>query len=190
MKNLLSENMLRFGTKNLSESAKQELVVKSIMETINQHGLSSVIRKKLAEQAYPEYGKGANALKPISYTVKNTHGAFQQGASGGSDPNRFAMIPKGTVFKVDPNNPNVATGTILVGTKWNAGSMPAGSVASDIVDPAKQGVILSSATFNKRVNVSWSSDWPTSLAVQGSAGISYQFGENLKKALQQAFNQA
>jgi hypothetical protein len=50
MKNLLSENMMRFGTKNLSEAAQKELVVKSIMETIEQHGLSNVIRKKLSEQ--------------------------------------------------------------------------------------------------------------------------------------------
>jgi hypothetical protein len=50
MKNLLSENMLRFGTKNLSESQQKELVVKSIMETINQHGLTNVIRRKLDEQ--------------------------------------------------------------------------------------------------------------------------------------------
>lgn len=51
MKNLLSENMMRFGTKNLSEAAQKELVVKSIMETINQHGLQNVIRKKLTEAA-------------------------------------------------------------------------------------------------------------------------------------------
>jgi hypothetical protein len=51
MKNLLSENMMRFGTKNLSETAQKELVVKSIMETINQHGLQNVIRKKLTEAA-------------------------------------------------------------------------------------------------------------------------------------------
>jgi hypothetical protein len=50
MKNLLSENMMRFGTKNLSEAAQTELVVKSIMETIKQHGLTNVIREKLAEQ--------------------------------------------------------------------------------------------------------------------------------------------
>lgn len=56
MKNLLSENMMRFGTKNLSEAAQKELVVKSIMETIEQHGLSNVIREKLAEQADPNLG--------------------------------------------------------------------------------------------------------------------------------------
>lgn len=55
MKNLLSENMMRFGTKNLSEAAQKELVVKSIMETIEQHGLTDVIREKLSEQADPKY---------------------------------------------------------------------------------------------------------------------------------------
>jgi hypothetical protein len=50
MKNLLSENMLRFGTKNLSESAQRELVLKSIMETINEHGLHNAVRSRLMEQ--------------------------------------------------------------------------------------------------------------------------------------------
>ena len=51
MKNLLSENMLRFGTKNLSESAKRKLVFESIMQTIKEHGLTDVIRKQLTEAA-------------------------------------------------------------------------------------------------------------------------------------------
>ena len=51
MKNLLSENMLRFGTKNLTPNQQRELVAKSIMETINQHGLANVIKKKLTEQS-------------------------------------------------------------------------------------------------------------------------------------------
>lgn len=50
-KNLLSENMLRFGTKNLSESQQKQLIVKSIMETIDQNGLRSEIRRKLNEQS-------------------------------------------------------------------------------------------------------------------------------------------
>ena len=49
-KTLLSENMLRFGTKNLSDSQQKQLIVKSIMETINQNGLSYEIRKRLSEQ--------------------------------------------------------------------------------------------------------------------------------------------
>ena len=51
MKNLLSENMLRFGTKNLTLDQQRELVAKSIMETINQHNLANVIKKKLSEQS-------------------------------------------------------------------------------------------------------------------------------------------
>jgi len=53
MKNILSENMLRFGTKNLSEAAQQELVVKSIMETIDHHGLHGAVRRRLMEQTVP-----------------------------------------------------------------------------------------------------------------------------------------
>ena len=50
MKNLLSENMLRFGTKNLSEAAQRELILKSIMETINAHGLHTDVRRHIMEQ--------------------------------------------------------------------------------------------------------------------------------------------
>jgi hypothetical protein len=53
MKNLLSENMMRFGTKNLSEAAQKELTLKSIMETINQHGLQKEVRNALNEQMQP-----------------------------------------------------------------------------------------------------------------------------------------
>tara|TARA_R110000868_G_scaffold44694_3_gene149002 strand:- start:7356 stop:8099 length:744 start_codon:yes stop_codon:yes gene_type:complete len=47
MKKLLSENMLRFGTKNLTESAKRKLVFESIMQTIKEHGLQSAVRRSL-----------------------------------------------------------------------------------------------------------------------------------------------
>jgi hypothetical protein len=50
MKNLLSENMMRFGTKNLTEAAKKELTLKSIMETIDEHGLQKEVRAALSEQ--------------------------------------------------------------------------------------------------------------------------------------------
>ena len=53
MKNLLSENMLRFGTKNLSEAAQRELVLKSVMETINEHGLHGAVRRRLTEADAP-----------------------------------------------------------------------------------------------------------------------------------------
>jgi hypothetical protein len=45
--------MLRFGTKNLSEAAQRELILKSIMETINEHGLHSDVKRRLIEQATP-----------------------------------------------------------------------------------------------------------------------------------------
>jgi hypothetical protein len=57
MKTTLSENMLRFGTKNLSEAGQKELIVKSIMETINQHGLHGAIKKHLTEADIPSNPK-------------------------------------------------------------------------------------------------------------------------------------
>ena len=67
MKNTLSENMMRFGTKNLSESAQKELIVKSIMETINQHGLHGAVKQRLTESVIDlmKTPAAANALKAI-----------------------------------------------------------------------------------------------------------------------------
>jgi uncharacterized protein (UPF0297 family) len=48
-KNLLSENMLRFGTKNLSEGQKRKLVLESVMETIKEHGLHNEVKRRLNE---------------------------------------------------------------------------------------------------------------------------------------------
>lgn len=50
MKNILSENMLRFGVKNLSESNKKKLTLESILQTINEHGLTEDIKRLLNEQ--------------------------------------------------------------------------------------------------------------------------------------------
>jgi hypothetical protein len=63
MKNLLSENMLRFGTKNLSEAAQRELVLKSVMETINEHGLHNAVRSRLMEQT-PKEGATVPVVSP------------------------------------------------------------------------------------------------------------------------------
>jgi len=49
MKNLLSENMLRFGTKNLSETSKRQLTLESIMQTIHENGLASAVKQRLSE---------------------------------------------------------------------------------------------------------------------------------------------
>ena len=65
MKNLLSENMLRFGTKNLSESTQKELIVKSIMQTINEHGLQSAVRRSLLTEATVELMTDAGAAAAL-----------------------------------------------------------------------------------------------------------------------------
>ena len=48
-RNLLSENMMRFGTKNLSEGSKRTLTLESIMQTIAEHGLKSAVINRLLE---------------------------------------------------------------------------------------------------------------------------------------------
>ena len=49
MKNILSENMLRFGAKNLSESNKKRLTLESIIRTINEYGLVEEVKMALNE---------------------------------------------------------------------------------------------------------------------------------------------
>ena len=66
MKNLLSENMLRFGTKNLTESAKRKLVFESIMQTIKEHGLQSAVKRELNEQAVSYEGGGPTPDVPYT----------------------------------------------------------------------------------------------------------------------------
>jgi hypothetical protein len=77
MKNLLSENMMRFGTKNLSEAAQKELTLKSILETIDQYGLQKEVRKALAEQADPNLGL-AQKIVGMIWTAMSGLGTDEQ----------------------------------------------------------------------------------------------------------------
>ncbi len=187
MKNLLSENLLRFGVKNLTESQKKELIVKSIMETIDQHGLRNVIKNKLTEQAYPIYGKGEIALKPGVYTVQYPHGA-KAVDSNNPDPSNFLVIPKGTKFTVDPKNPKVAYATVLVGSKWASGQMPAGYKTFDILDDQKAGALIVQLQKNaKPIQVSWSADWPETLAAKGTTKY-FKMSQAMITALKKQFS--
>lgn len=71
MKNILSENLLRFGVKNLTESQKRALTLKSIMETIDAHGLRNEVRTALTEADAP---KDANAVIAIRIGDINNSG--------------------------------------------------------------------------------------------------------------------
>lgn len=76
MKNILSENMLRFGVKNLSESNKKRLTLESILQTIQEHGLTEEVRKKLNE-SYP-YDQLKNNPSPavIAKAIYDAKGVF------------------------------------------------------------------------------------------------------------------
>lgn len=69
MKNILSENLLRFGVKNLTEAQTRALTLKSIMETIDAHGLHTEVRRALTEADAP---KDANAV--IDFSVQGNVG--------------------------------------------------------------------------------------------------------------------
>lgn len=60
-RNILAENMLRFGTKNLSESQQKELTLKSIMKTIREHGLTESVKSLLSEAVIKYDSKALNA---------------------------------------------------------------------------------------------------------------------------------
>ena len=69
MKNLLSENMLRFGTKNLSELAQKELILKSVMQTINEHGLHEDVTQRLNEALLMEGVPNTTLTGPATINV-------------------------------------------------------------------------------------------------------------------------
>ena len=99
MKSLLSENMLRFGTKNLTATSKQELIVKSIMETIDQHGLRKTIYNRLVEQTDPNAEVTALKTQGVALKVVGMILAATTGTMGiGTDEQKIAdaikMIPR------------------------------------------------------------------------------------------------
>lgn len=102
MKNILSENMLRFGTKNLSEATQRELVLKSIMETIDQHGLHRAIRQQLMEGQF--MALTLTATIP-SNTATNQNIAFTLGPLGNNAAKEYTgLIRSMTVNGVSTNS--------------------------------------------------------------------------------------
>jgi hypothetical protein len=116
MKNLLSENMLRFGTKNLSEAAQRELVLKSIMETINEHGLHTAVRQQLieaeapADPAWLTTAKNVLAEKndgSLSVAILKIGATYTQPSdmitNYASEKTKFAAIAKGAKWYASPS---------------------------------------------------------------------------------------
>jgi len=121
MKNLLSENMLRFGTKNLSESARRELVLKSIMETINEHGLHTAIRQQLIEAEAPadpawltkakdalagENANGnflSNGILKVGASYTQPANAWAKEMYGIASAKKFAVYAKGSTWYPSPS---------------------------------------------------------------------------------------
>jgi hypothetical protein len=159
MKNLLSENMMRFGTKNLTEAAKKELVLKSIMETIDQHGLRKAVRRALSEQTTgvdPKWIKAATLsyastqggtmelkFKPgVRYTQQNTF------AAGDSRQGGIVIMPKGTTWQTSPS------GVYLLAKGFKVNDITSFGYAKDPQTPAlvsglQDGMYLYNATLGK-----------------------------------------
>jgi len=160
MKNLLSENMMRFGTKNLSEAAKKELVLKSIMETIDQHGLQKEVRNALTEQTAgvdPKWIKASTLsyassqsggmmqakFKPsVKYTQQNTF------AAGDSRQGGIVIMPKGTIWQTSPS------GLYLLAKGFKVNDITSFGYAKNpqstpLIDGLKDGMYLYNATLGK-----------------------------------------
>jgi len=85
MKNILSENLLRFGVKNLSESQRRALTLKTILETIDAHGLRKEVRNALTEADSPNV---PNTVLDITPSGANMGDVYKIGedAKGNSGP--------------------------------------------------------------------------------------------------------
>lgn len=79
MKNTLSENMARYGTKNLSEAEQTKLIIRSIMETIDQHGLYKVINNKLTEQSQNAVAVANQIIQELAAALIGMGGDDEQG---------------------------------------------------------------------------------------------------------------
>ena len=79
MKNTLSENMTRYGTKNLSEAEQTKLIIRSIMETIDQHGLYKVINNKLTEQSQNAKAVAGQIIQELAAALIGMGGDDEQG---------------------------------------------------------------------------------------------------------------
>ena len=76
-KNLLSENMLRFGTKNLSEGSRRNLTLESIMQTIAENGLKSAVMNRLLTE---DEAASTNQIATPNYWFSNS---YNNGGDGG-----------------------------------------------------------------------------------------------------------
>jgi hypothetical protein len=160
MKNLLSENMLRFGTKNLTETAKKELVLKSIIETIDQHGLRKEVRNALTEQAPgvdPAWIKASTLSYASSQSGGMTQAKFKPGvkytqqntfAAGDSRQGGIVIMPKGTTWQTSPS------GLFLLAKGFKVNDITSFGYGKDPQTPAlvtglQDGMYLYNATLGK-----------------------------------------
>ena len=146
MKNLLSENMLRFGTKNLSEAAQRELTLKSIIETIDMYGLHNEVNQSLTEDAglstIETLLVAQNDGEPLtqlfksgaSYTTNNSFAAYS-GELGAKD--LIFALPKGTTWTASTDG-KIVTAPCVVVNKNDIKPMP----GKDILDRLQNGEFI------------------------------------------------
>ena len=130
MKNLLSENMLRFGTKNLSESQKRALTLESILQTINEHGLAGEVRQRLSE-AVGTHGElvsgkgGVNVVTPNTNTVQGmiSPGRYPMQQIGSYENGEVKVTTKNATF-ILATNQNTPIDMYGVAYNVNRGEVP------------------------------------------------------------------
>ena len=129
-KNLLSENMLRFGTKNLSEGSKRNLVLESVMETIKEHGLHNEVKRRLNEGATVE--ATAQGLYNAKGIVNDNETAVAADLASIKDANQYNLV-NAALKKLAGKGVFAWIGSFIQGTDLNAKNYKGTSILDQLV---------------------------------------------------------
>lgn len=130
-KNLLSENMLRFGTKNLSEGAKQNLVLESVMETIKEHGLHNEVKRRLNEGATVD--ATAQGLYDAKGILNDNETAVAAELASIKDANQYNLVNAALKKLTSGKGVFAWIGSFIQGTDLNAKNYKGTSILDQLV---------------------------------------------------------
>lgn len=193
MKNILSENMLRFGVKNLSESNKKRLTLESILKTIEEHGLTEEVKDFLNEQT----SVTIRGLMPsITKKLSKDSAVESWGGTWNYPVNNNVSYWRNQNSKSRVNITSLGKGMLELDIvdlgfklKYKCGSNGATAEPGYIYNPQKfadSGVVSAADNFkgNAQVAKQAANDWDKSARMQGWGGGFIVYGA--KEAFAQA----
>jgi hypothetical protein len=158
LKNILAENMLRFGSKNLSESDRRKLQslteqASVSIDVANDAGLQAAIKKYWAEAiADPDFADSDKLYKMPVYIGKNFMATTPKEGSGIDSPTRAGYRFFVIAVSVFPSNYNGIVLPATMDTIVTVEKNPSNKITSINADPIKtvskqdlKGVSLSGA---------------------------------------------